>query len=41
MNNLNKKIKIALFLIISTFIIVACDQNVGERKIEKSTTVEN
>jgi ABC-type Fe3+-citrate transport system substrate-binding protein len=41
MNNMNKKIKIVLFLIVSTFIIAACDQNVGERKIEKSTTVEN
>ena len=41
MNNMNKKIKIVLFLIVSTFIIAACDQNVGERKIKKSTTVEN
>ena len=41
MTNMNKKIKIALFLIISTFVIVACDQNVGERKIEKSATEEN
>jgi hypothetical protein len=41
MNNMNKKMKIALFLIISTFVIVACDQNVGERKIEKSATEEN
>ena len=40
MNNMNKKIKIALFFIISAFIIVACDQNVGERKIEKPITVE-
>lgn len=41
MNNMNKKIKIVLFLVISTFIIVACDQNVGGRKIEESTAVEN
>tara|TARA_B110000444_G_C18479892_1_gene428675 strand:- start:499 stop:630 length:132 start_codon:yes stop_codon:yes gene_type:complete len=40
MNNMNKKIKMALLLIISTFIIIACDQNVGERNIEKSINIK-
>tara|TARA_B110000008_G_C16709723_1_gene460299 strand:+ start:28 stop:150 length:123 start_codon:yes stop_codon:yes gene_type:complete len=37
---MNKKIKMALLLIISTFIIIACDQNVGERNIEKSINIK-
>ena len=41
MNNLKTKIFLLILIIISTFAIQACDQNVGKRqvKIQNQTTI--